>query len=122
MAFMEARDPLRWSQQQSALRETDEGQQFLKVLTFWVDAAEKLRSEDPDFPPYDAIQKALVITVEEFGAIRTEVLADMLMVIINFWEYGHDLAETMTPLETAVVHEAVFRAQERLQEEAAVEQ
>lgn len=118
---MEARDPIRWSQQEASLRETDEGQQFLKVLIFWTDAAEKLRHEDPDFPPYDAIQKALVITVEEFGPIRTEVLADMLMIIINFWEHGHDLAESMTPLETAVVHEAVFRATERLQEEAAAE-
>lgn len=118
---MEARDPLRWSQQEATLRESEEGRQFLKVLTFWVDAAEKLGHEDPDFPPYDAIQKAFVITVEEFGPPLTEVLADMLMLIINFWAHGRTFAEGMTPIETSIVHEAVFRATERLQEQAASE-
>lgn len=116
---MEARDPLRWSQQESVLKQTDEGKQFLQLFTFWIDAAEKLRSEDPDFPPYDAIQKAFVITVEEFGAIVTEVLADMLMLAINFWSHGYALAEGLTPIETSIVHEAVFRATERLQAQAA---
>ena len=115
---MESRDPLRWSHQQSSLRQSEAGGEFLKVFEFWVDAAEKLRSEDPNFPPYDAIQKAFVITVEEFGPIRTETVADMLMLAINFWAHGVQLAEGMTPIETAVVHEAVFRAQERLQEQA----
>lgn len=119
---MEARDPLRWSQQEATLRESEEGRQFLKVLTFWVDAAEKLRSEDPDFPPYDAIQKAFVIAVEEFGPVVSEVLADMLMIIINFWEHGHDFAEAMTPIETSIVHEAVFRATERLQAQAEIDE
>lgn len=115
---MRTRDPLRWSQQQSVLRQTDEGKQFLDIFTFWLDAAEKLQEEDPDFPPYDSLQKAFVITVEQFGPIITEVLADMLMLAINFWEDGFAVAEGMTPIETSVVHEAVFRATERLQAQA----
>lgn len=115
---MLARDPLRWSLQESSLRKTESGQEFHKVFLFWMDAAEKLGWEDPDFPPYDSVQKALVITVEEFGPIHSEVMADMLMLAINFWEHGVELAEGMTPIETSIVHEAVFRATQLLQESA----
>ena len=115
---MESRDPLRWSQQQSALKSSEFGAHFLKVFEFWMDAAEKLGWEDPNFPPYDAIQKAFIITVEEFGPVRSETVADMLMLAVNFWAHGVQLAEGMTPIETAMVHESVFRATERLQEMA----
>lgn len=116
---MQARDELRWSHQADILRQTEQGKEFLAVFEFWLGAAEKLREEDPNFPAYDSVQKALVVTVEEFGPIITETMADMLMLAVNFWEYGVQLAEGMTPIETAVVHEAVFRATERLQEQAA---
>ena len=115
---MKSRDELRWSNQEAVFRQTKEGQEFLNVFVFWLDAAEKLREEDPDFPPYDSVQKALVITVENFGPIVSEALADMLMLAINFWEHGFALAEKMTPVETSIVHEAVFRGTERLQEQA----
>lgn len=119
---MQSRDPLRWSQQAEILRQSEQGKQFLDTFVFWMEAAEKLREEDPDFPPYDSVQKAYVITVEEFGPIITEVTADMLMLAVNFWEHGMELAEGMTPIEVAIVHEAVFRATERLQEQAAAEE
>lgn len=115
---MESRDPLRWSQQQSALKSSEFGAHFLKIFEFWMDAAEKLREEDPNFPAYDSVQKAYVITLEEFGPVRNETVADMLMLAVNFWAHGVQLAEGMTPIETAMVHEAVFRATERLQEMA----
>lgn len=115
---MKSRDPLRWSHQESIFKETESGQQFLRVLTFWLDAAEKIGHEDPNFPPYDAVQKAYTLTVEEFGPIVTESVADMLMLAINFWEHGMELAQGMTPIEVSFVSEAVFRATERLQDQA----
>lgn len=118
---MESRDPLRWSQQAESLRRSEEGKEFLNIFLFWMDAAEKLGQEDPDFPPYDSVQKAFVIMIEEFGPIMSTVVADMLMLAINFWTHGFALADSMTPIETALVHEAVFRATERLQEQAATE-
>lgn len=118
---MRPNDAPRWSYQQSALRQSEAGSHFLKIFEFWMDAAEKLREEDPNFPPYDSVQKAYVIALEEFGPIRTESVGDMLMLAINFWEHGVELAEGMTPLEISFVHEAVFRATERLQEQAASE-
>lgn len=118
---MQARDPLRWSHQADTLRQTEHGKEFLAVFEFWLGAAEKLREEDPDFPAYDSLQKALVITVEQFGPILTETMADMLMLAVNFWEHGAALAEGFTPVETSVVHEAVFRATERLQEQASAD-
>lgn len=116
---MQPRDAVRWSQQEEVLKQTEEGRAFLDGFTFWLNAAEKLRDEDPNFPPYDAMQKGLIITVEQFGPIRTEAMSDMLMVAVNFWEHGVELAEGMTPVETAMVHEAVFRATERLEAMAA---
>ena len=115
---MQPKDALRWSHQQEVLRQSEGGRQFDQVFTFWVDAAEKLREEDPDFPAYDSLQKALTVTVGEFGAINSYTLADMLMLVINYWAHGEEFAEGMTPIETAFVHEAVFRATERLQEQA----
>lgn len=116
---MQARDSLRWSHQADVLRQTEHGKEFLAVFEFWLGAADKLRDEDPDFPAYDSVQKALVITVEEFGPIVSDTMADMLMIAVNFWAHGVELAEGFTPIETALVHEAVFRATERLQEQAA---
>lgn len=119
MAVMRSRDPLRWSLQEDTLRETETGRPFLEGLLFWMDSAEKLREEDPDLSPYDSVQRALVLTVENFGPLRSEAMADMLMIAVNFWEHGVELAQGFTPIETAMVHEAVFRATERLQESAA---
>ena len=119
---MKSRDPLRWSHQAEVIRQSEQGKKFMDTFEFWMDAAEKLREEDPNFPAYDSVQKAYTITVEQFGPIVTEVTADMLMLAVNFWEHGVELAEGMTPIEGAVVHEAVFRATERLQEQASAEE
>ena len=116
---MRSRDPIRWSLQEQTLRESEGGKAFLDGLLFWTDAAEKMMDEDSDLTPYDSLQEALVVTVETFGPLRTEAMADMLMIIVNFWEFGVEFAEGMSRIETAMVHEAVFRATERLEQEAA---
>ena len=121
MVTMRTRDPIRWSLQEETLRESEAGRPFLEGFLFWIEAAEKMMDEDPHLSPYDSVQEALVVTVETFGPLRTEAMADMLMIAVNFWEFGVEFAEGMTRIETAMVHEAVFRATERLEEEAASE-
>lgn len=115
---MRSRDPLRWSLQEENLRETEAGKPFLEGLLFWIDTAEKMMDEESDLSPYDSVQRALVVTTENFGPLRTEAMADMLMLVVNFWEHGLELAQSMTHIETSMVHEAVIRATERLEESA----
>lgn len=118
MSVMRSRDPLRWSLQEENLRETEAGKPFLEGLLFWIDTAEKMMDEESDLSPYDSVQRALVVTTENFGPLRTEAMADMLMLVVNFWEHGLELAQSMTHIETSMVHEAVIRATERLEESA----
>lgn len=106
---MIVRDANLWSQQQQALNDQGEdGQLYLKFLEFWADAAEKVESEDTSLSEMEALRKALEITEDAFGRLSTQIMGQMLCLLVIHWQWGEEIARQMTPIEHRLLEEALI--------------
>jgi hypothetical protein len=106
---MIVRDGDLWSQQQQSLRDQgDEGKQYLEFLEFWADAAERLESEDTALTEMAALRAGLEIAEETFGRLPSQIMGQMLCLLVIHWQWGEEIAQQMTVIEHRILEEALI--------------
>lgn len=103
---MIARDQELWEQQRSELQADQTGRDFLDFIETWVSQAEKLYEEDIGSPA-TALRHALDHVERTHGRIGVHFLGQMLVVITSHWEYGEEMAESLTPIELRLVQDTL---------------
>ncbi len=126
---MRAWDPAAWSLAEKEIASSPLGQGFLEFFTFWVDAAEKMMSEqDENYPhvvggmekytAHEAIQKAFALSETQFGRQPAELVLQMLAVMVTYWYYRDPLFRDMTEVEKYLVREVLGTKLVQLAEDA----
>lgn len=103
---MFVRDEDLWSQQCDELRADQTGRDFLDFIETWASQAEKLYEEDIGSPA-TALRRALDHAERTHGRISVHFLGQMLVVIASHWEYGEEMAESLTPIELRLVQDTL---------------
>jgi len=104
---MRVKDDQMWAQQVSELKGADEGsRKFLEFLEFWVEQIESFQKSNPDLSLHEALSKAFVVAEQTFGFLSVEWISQMLLVIVQHWESGDRLWESLSVFERRMVEQA----------------
>ena len=127
---MKAIDPVLWSKQESELRESDTGRDFLEFLNFWVETAEKLMEEtkvvntdfgDETFRKYTAkgaIDSAFELAEVQFTRQEPVFVSQMLALISVYWYHRDSFFTALTVIEKYYVQTALQAKLDQLGEDA----
>lgn len=104
---MRVKDEHLWSNQLLEFTADEMSQKFSDFLVFWCEAAETMMSEsNPPLTEHSALSKAFEVAEQTFGFLSVEWLGQMLLVIIEHWEGGELLWESLSVFERRMVEQA----------------
>lgn len=96
-----------WSVQYEELGADETSRKFRTFLVFWVEAADTLLGEDDgSLHPHDALSSAFEVTEKEYGFLSMEWLGQMLLLVIQYWEDGMRLFDSLSVFERRLVEQA----------------
>lgn len=104
---MKVKDEQLWQNQLLEFTADEMSQKFSDFLVFWCDAADTMIAEsNPPLEGYSALSKAFEVAEQTFGFLSVEWLGQMLLVIIEHWEHGEPVWESLTVFERRMVEQA----------------
>jgi hypothetical protein len=130
---MQVKDEAAWTQQLLELEADEHTRQFKSFLVFWMETTEKLFDETDaaalnrrmpktcsDSPHFVAMQisKALTVAEQTFGYLSIEWIAQMLLVMTQYWAFGENLYDGLSRIEQRLVDQATAMKLLDLQETA----
>lgn len=109
-----------WSlQKKEFLEGGEQGQEFVKYIETWCDAAERIYNESNSPTSLKNVRECLLEAMDvpesECGPIDGGYLGPMLMYIIHAWEHGEDLGMQLSRIEFKLVASAIAEQQARMQ-------
>lgn len=117
---MRVKDEHLWSNQLLEFTADEMSQKFSDFLVFWCEAADTMIAEsNPPLTEHSALSKAFEVAEQTFGFLSVEWLGQMLLVIVQHWERGDPLWESLTVFERRMVEQATALKIVELQESAA---
>lgn len=112
------RDHDLWTRQLVEFEIDDLSRQFRTVLLFWMAEVEKRLH--PDSPDHSAIlNEALKATEVEHGFLSIEWISQMMLVMVEHFDFGEELFEGLSFMERRMIEQATAIKLAELQDRAA---
>lgn len=110
---MRMRDEQAWASQLTELEADEYTRKFKAFLLSWIEEAENilaarfpLTKDQPNLQLAASVSKALEVTEQTLGFLSIEWIAQMLLVITDYWTYGEALYEDLSHVERRLVDQA----------------
>lgn len=108
-----------WVQQYAELGADEDSLKFREFLVTWVDEAEAMLAGSPvGTSPHQVLSKAFEVTEQSLGFLSVEWASQMLLVIVQHWDRGEEVWESLTVFEKRMVEQATAIKLAELQAEA----
>lgn len=108
-----------WAEQLVELDVDEQCRRFRDFMLDWVGAAELLtKGCDPAPPPRAALESTLAVVEGQRGWLSVEWLSQMLLLLVQHWELGEGLWESLSVWERRMVEQVTAMKLAELQQAA----
>jgi hypothetical protein len=115
---MKVLDDQLWSLQLAEFDVDEMSQKFRDFLVFWADTAETILIEEPEISLREGVSKAFEVAEQTFGFLSTDWIGQMFLVLVQYWDRGQELQESLSVWEQRMVEQATALKLVELQESA----
>ena len=115
---MRVQDEAAWAAQDMEFRADELSWRFREFLVSWCEGAEEFL-DDYQQTPRDSLVRAFMVAEQTHGFVSVEWLGQMLLVVVQHWEHGREVWDSLSPWERRMVEQATAVKLAELQRSAA---